>query len=277
MMLSPLDDGRLLIVLQVDHSRVAGITAAHWGNDEFARPEPYASVVVAAGGHDSAWWDWEVKPFLKASGEVIDYYRSNEVLGEVWHEFTTLWIERLAKIDPYAGFLVSRHHQGLLTGGFGTLPHMPDRSAEPFVAEFSANETARREALLARMREEPSLAPYLADQVVDHNYKIVQMGDQFGQLLCNRHPFDSAKRKTGPGLGLVSVPTGPGRPDTTLTVQPLDATSATVTPWPFDVDRLDLQIPARVLSRSTYQEHDAFLEDYLKADQIAISRNLMPS
>jgi hypothetical protein len=277
MMLSPLDDGRLLVVLQIDHSRVAGLTVAHWGNDEFAEPTPFASTVVAAGGHDSAWWDWEIKPFLKTTGEVIDYYRSNEVLGEVWHEFTTKWIERLTKVDIYAGFLVSMHHQGLLTGGFGTLPHMPDRSTEPFVAEFIASETARREALLAKMRTDVSLVPFVTDLLVMHNYKLVQMGDQFGQLLCNRHPFDSDRRKTGPSLTLSAVPTRPGSPDVQLSIEPVDSTTATVTPWPFDSERVEFQIPARVLSRSRYEDHDAFLHDYLKADQIAVSRILTPA
>ena len=41
MMVCPYDDERLLLILQVDHSRVTGWLAAHWGNDEFARPSPY--------------------------------------------------------------------------------------------------------------------------------------------------------------------------------------------------------------------------------------------
>jgi hypothetical protein len=124
------------------------------------------------------------------------------------------------------------------------------------------------------MEQMPDLKPYLADDVVMHNYKLVQMGDQFGQLLCNRHPFNSSKRQTGPKLTLVSVPTRKGEPDTTLTLQPIDEQTATVTPWPFDEDRIEIQIPARILASSHYDEHDAFLEDYLRADPITITRIL---
>ena len=50
MMVNPYDDSRLMLALQIDHSRVAGYFAAHWGNQDFARPEPYTSVVLAANG-----------------------------------------------------------------------------------------------------------------------------------------------------------------------------------------------------------------------------------
>ena len=56
------NESRLLLVLQIDHSRVAGQLAAHWGNDQFDAPRPYASMVLPAQEHDSGWWDWEIKP-----------------------------------------------------------------------------------------------------------------------------------------------------------------------------------------------------------------------
>ena len=51
MMVCPYDDSRLLLILQTDHSRIAGLLAAHWGNDRFARLRPYASMVLAAQEH----------------------------------------------------------------------------------------------------------------------------------------------------------------------------------------------------------------------------------
>ena len=41
MMAYPYDDARIILALQIDHSRVAGYFAAHWGNRLFDRPEPY--------------------------------------------------------------------------------------------------------------------------------------------------------------------------------------------------------------------------------------------
>ena len=52
MMAYPFDDGRILLALQIDHSRIAGYFAAHWGNKDCDRPQPYSSVMLAAGEHD---------------------------------------------------------------------------------------------------------------------------------------------------------------------------------------------------------------------------------
>jgi len=57
MMAYPYDNARLILALQIDHSRVAGYFAAHWGNQKFDRPEPYSSVVLAATEHDIGWWE----------------------------------------------------------------------------------------------------------------------------------------------------------------------------------------------------------------------------
>jgi hypothetical protein len=57
MMVGRYDESRLLLVSQVDHSHVAGLLAAHWGNDDFAPPTPFVSMVLAAQEHDSGWWE----------------------------------------------------------------------------------------------------------------------------------------------------------------------------------------------------------------------------
>ena len=57
MMAYPYDDARLILALQIDHSRVAGYLAAHWGNREFSRPEPYASVVKSTARSALAAFD----------------------------------------------------------------------------------------------------------------------------------------------------------------------------------------------------------------------------
>ncbi|HYM49864.1 MAG TPA: DUF3891 family protein [Candidatus Limnocylindrales bacterium] len=301
MMLSPQADGRLLIILQIDHSRVAGAMVAHWGNKDFAEPSPYESVTVATGGHDSAWWDWEIKPTLDRDGKVVDYsvtwdwestdyYRSPDELGRTWVDFTNRWIERLASRDPYAGFLVSMHHEGMVNGGFGYLPHMPDRTVDqPPAAAFAKRQQAFRAQLREQARNGGALPPYFEDDAVLRNWKYVQMGDQFAQILCNRHPFNSAAREKGapapssggaqgtPARTLKNAPTRPGQPDTTLSINVVDEVTGTVSPWPFDTDRLEFHIPARVLPRQRYERHDAFLRDYLKADQITVTRVLRPA
>ena len=56
--------GRLLIVRQTDHMALSGQLADAWGNDHFARPEPFAPLAVAAAEHDAGWAGWEAAPRL---------------------------------------------------------------------------------------------------------------------------------------------------------------------------------------------------------------------
>ena len=103
MMVCPYDASRLLLILQTDHSRIAGLLAAHWGNDQFAKLQPYSSMVLAAQEHDSGWWDWEIKPSVNEQGYPSDYIGSIKHLGQgVWLDLYRRAIERVAARDLYA-------------------------------------------------------------------------------------------------------------------------------------------------------------------------------
>src|SRR6516165_9136312 len=52
------------MISQNDHGDLAGQFAAHWGNEQFARLEPYQSMVLAAETHDNGWWDWDIYPSI---------------------------------------------------------------------------------------------------------------------------------------------------------------------------------------------------------------------
>jgi hypothetical protein len=48
-------DGGALLIAQTEHSRLVGQFAAHWGNRDFAVPEPFESMARAAVFHDFGW------------------------------------------------------------------------------------------------------------------------------------------------------------------------------------------------------------------------------
>ena len=48
-----LQDGTSLFILQEDHADLAAQFAAHWGNERFAKLDPYESMVFAGIYHDS--------------------------------------------------------------------------------------------------------------------------------------------------------------------------------------------------------------------------------
>jgi Protein of unknown function (DUF3891) len=277
MMVCPYDESHLLLILQIDHSRIAGLLAAHWGNGQFARPRPYASMVLAAQEHDSGWWDWEIKPTLNEQGFPSDYIGSIKHLGQgVWLDLYRHAIERLASRDLYAAYYVSMHGEALLTRGMGLLPSMPDYTGDPAVQEFIATQKALRARWLPALRNDPALREMTSDAHLWTNFKLMEVFDQFAQFVCNRYPFNSEARKNGPTktLANVPVPVAPSKPDVTITVDVQNETEAVVRPFPFDVNPLRLCFEGRLVPNRPFATPDEFLEHFYGGKRIAINYRL---
>ncbi len=277
MMVSRYDDTRLLLVLQTDHSKVAGLFAAHWGNQEFARLRPYVSMVLAAQEHDGGWWDWEIRPTLDARGHPHDYIGSMRSLGEnTWLEFNRHGIRRVAEQDRYAGCIVSMHSEGLLSKGMGLLPQMPDYSIYPNVQEFIREQKAYRAQLIDEMRKYPEYQSDVSEECLWTNFKYMEAFDQLAQFVCNRYPFNSKARKNGPTneLSKTPVPVALGSKDVILNVDVQDESNATVTPYPFDVNPLVVSFPGRLVLSRPYANQEEFLPDFYKAERVTLTYRL---
>ena len=104
-------DGRLLVVNQTSHALMAAAYCRHWGNREFARPEPYDAVLAGIAQHDNGWYEWEEQPRLRADGYPMDFLHHDDPLAKV-----DLWARgaaRAAAQHPYAGLLVGQHAASL--------------------------------------------------------------------------------------------------------------------------------------------------------------------
>jgi hypothetical protein len=277
MMVCPYDASRLLLILQTDHSRIAGLLAAHWGNGQFARLRPYSSMVLAAQEHDSGWWDWEIKPTVNEQGYPSDYIGSIKHLGQgVWLDLYRHAIERLAARDPYAAYFVSMHGEALLTQGMGLLPSMPDYRGDPAVQSFIAEQKAPRAGWLSQLQADPSRLQLLDESHLWMNFKLMEVFDQFAQFVCNRYPFNSQARKNGPTnkLSNIPVPVGDGKPDVTLTIDVQNEREAIVSPYPFDVSPLPVSFEGRLMPNRSYSKQEEYLEDFYQAERIGISYSL---
>ena len=277
MMVGRYDESRLLLVSQVDHSRVAGLLAAHWGNAAFAPPTPYVSMVLAAQEHDSGWWEWESKPTLNEAGYPPDYIGSIRHLGRgVWLDFYRRGIERVAAQDPYAGYMVSMHGDGLLTQGMGLLPSMPDYTGDPAVVAFLDEQKALRAGLEARLQADAVDAEMRTNEHLWTNFKLMEVFDQFAQFLCNRYPFNSRERKNGPTptLSDTPAPVRPGQDDVVLTVDVQDETRAVVRPYPFGVDPLVVSFQGRLVPNQPFASQDQFLHTFYTAERVNVTYTL---
>ncbi|MBI2371718.1 MAG: DUF3891 family protein [Deltaproteobacteria bacterium] len=275
MMVSRYDDARYLIVLQVDHSRVAGLLAAHWGNATFAEPRPYASVVLAAQEHDNGWWDWEVRPTVNEQGAPVDYLGSVWALGRVWLDFMRQGIERVIERDPYAGLLVLMHSVGLVTQGYGRFPSLSQSAVrnDELGREFVRDREALRLKLLDELRQSEQHREVCSDEHIWANFKLMEVFDRMAQFICNRYPFNSAARRWPPNV-LDHAPVAPGKADEVLTLDVLDEKRAAVRPYPFDVDPLEISFPGRLIPLRPYPSQEEFLREYYKAERLTITYTL---
>ena len=277
MMVCPYDENRLVLILQVDHSKVTGWLAAHWGNDNFSRPSPYAAMVLAAQEHDTGWWDWEIKPQLNNEGLPPDYIGSIKHLGgQVWLDFYRHGVYRLAEQDPYAGYIVSLHADALLTQGRGLLSYMPDYTVYPEVNEFLREQERYRADIMEQLKTSEQYCDFVTEERLWTNFKLMEVYDQMGQFVCNRYPFNSTHRKNGPSntLSNVPVPTKPGKDDTILTFAIKDEARALVTPYPFDIDPLIVPFQGRLIAKRRYANQNEFIQEYYRAEKLAIAYSL---
>ena len=219
-------------------------------------------MVLAAQEHDTGWWDWEIKPQLNSEGLPPDYIGSIKHLGgRVWLDFYRHGIERLAEQDPYAGYIVSLHADGLLTQGRGLLPYMPDFTVHPEVKEFLGEQESYRARLLTHLKSSEEYRDHVSDEQLWTNFKLMEVYDQMAQFVCNRYPFNSTARKNGPSntMSNMPTPTQPGKSDAILTFTIEDESRAVVTPYPFDVDPLPVSFQARLVPKRRYETQDEFL------------------
>ena len=277
MMVCPYDDSRVLLILQTDHSRIAGLLAAHWGNDQFAKLQPYGPMVLEAQEHDSGWWDWEIKPSVNEQGYPSDYIGSIKHLGQgVWLDLYRRAIERIAARDLYAAYFVSMHGEALLTKGMGLLPSMPDYNGDAAIQEFIAEQIKLRARWLPTLKNNQELADLTSEKHLWTNFNLMEVFDQLAQFVCNRYPFNSQARKNGPThtLSGLAVPVSGETPNVTLTIEVLNETDAVMRPFPFDVNPLSLSFEGRLVPNRRFSTQEEFLQQFYGGERIAINYTL---
>jgi hypothetical protein len=278
MMAYPYDESRLILALQIDHSRVAGYFAAHWGNQEFDRPQPYSSVVLAAGEHDIGWWEWEMKPStLNDKGYPLDYHDGSlKYLGQLRLDFYKNAVDRVLQRDPYAAMLMAMHGVALMNAGYGKYAYPPDRTSDPRVKAYVDHQEQLRLQLLDQLRRSEQFSQYTSDERVWTNYEYMEVFDQLAQFVCNRYPLNSEARKLGPTntLNDVDVPTKLDHKPVKINIDTVGENKAVLNPYPFDVDPLAVSFTARLVPKRTYRDGEDFLGEFYRAERITVTHNL---
>ena len=177
------------IVMQVDHSLLAGQLAEHW-----PALEPRESVVTAAALHDCGWRVWEASPRFDADTGRPQNFLSVDI--DLHLQFYELGILEVTERDRYAGMLVGKHLAGIYRQRYGTqaaltMKRAPD--AQSKVDEFVAR---IEERFLALQRELG-----VPDEEFWRNYVLLQVFDRLSLWLCKGDP-------AGTGSMRIALPDG---------------------------------------------------------------------
>ena len=254
------DRGDFLLIAQHDHALVAGVLAEHFGNGNFAVPEPRDKTIKGVSLHDCGWPLHDDEPTLNKEGSPSDVFETTRPVAlKVW----TASAERASADDPYAGLLTSLHVLSLSV--FATsetsIAHEKfdlDDPQERFAnLKFQQREIARQEELRARcgLRTEkplhhsglPKEGMQRAEDQLQFNFRMLQAMDFLSlAACCTKPPADQTQ----------DVMPRPGAKPIKLAVARRGDDVVTVDPWPFDQAQVELKIPVCRIPARRYASND---------------------
>ncbi len=252
--------GGWTLVGHQQHARLAGEFAAHWGNAEFAPPEPRADILTAVSRHDDAWAERDAMPFLTREGRPGAF--SHELVGR-YSAFEEIDLaaylgvrgratEAVAQDNPYAAILISMHTVNLLTQQADLTGLSPEN--REMHRRFIARQQARQQELigLARASHPEGVRP----ESLQRAFEFLQFCDNLSLIVCVRYPQPLTLRHQHPNRSGERV---------SLACTPLSATHYRVTPYPFDTDELQLGVLARRVPGGIFPDEATFRRAYAGA------------
>lgn len=252
----------LCLVEQVEHGRIAGVLAAHWGNERFDTPQPRDSVIMAASLHDEGWRARDLQPVLNEVVRRPEHFL--EIDPDAHVRLYSEGVEKVRLGDVYAGLLVGMHWTGLYRGRWSG-PHARGRLARDTADERRLDEVVLQEEhrwveerRRAWQEDEPRAA---FEQLLWHNYELLQLWDLLSLYLCvmpaepggrsgPRNPWGpqlTSLTHEPEGVTLPPVRTGAHGPRVTLEAFMAARATVTVDPWPFAAPSFTVEVEQRVL------------------------------
>jgi hypothetical protein len=274
MIVRELPDGTTLLILQESHADLAQQFAAHWGNQEFSRLDPYASMVFGTGYHDSGHREMEADlPIDPETG--VPYFHRNTPLALRKRDADANNFQWIRGRDTYASLMVSMHHAGLRKRRYGTVlwgqgvrDGYEGGSREGASQSGSLGELGMAAAFADLKEWQLEVADHLRlDDPVDrdrfwHNYRCLQTFDQLSlYFCCDGYDGEPMKEVT-----LERVPVAYGSERTVdLRLSPIGPNTIRMTPYPFDVPRFSIGIMTRQMVPCIGEPDDTAKEGYYSA------------
>src|SRR5207253_1027373 len=177
---------QLVLIRQTDHAVLAGHFARELGNDTFALPQPQESFVLAATEHDNGWNEWELLPEIDSVTYLPYSFMSVPTREHI--ELYQRGIERVVKVDRYAGLLVSMHCAGLYDKTRATIPGFSAKYVKaheaPVVADFLQTLRLQQLRLKVDLRGDPATINFADEKWLQVNALRLEALDRLSLYFC---------------------------------------------------------------------------------------------
>jgi len=245
----------ITVIRQTDHAFLCGYFAREWGNDLFSRPQPFTSFCLAAAEHDNGWQEWELSPGVDP--RTFAPYSFMTVPTEEHISLYQRGIDRIVKVDLYAGLLVASHCMGLYDRSRATIPGYSAKyvsSQEQHHAnDFIQRLRLQQLRLKVDIRNNPTTKPFTDEKLIKANSQRLEALDRLSLYFCLGGKQDAS---------IEAVPVNDEGKEVDWEVRPQGHNKFTISPYPFRRDPLEFAILARRIPRRRYAD-DADLQSVL--------------
>jgi hypothetical protein len=257
----------LVIIRQTDHAVLSGHFARELGNEVFMQPEPVESFRLAAMEHDNGWDEWELLPGI----DPVTFlpYSFMSIPTEEHIELYRRGIERVVKADRYAGLLVSMHCLALYDRTRATMPGFSAKYVKSqdstMVTDFLQMLRLQQLRLKVDLRADPLTKNFTDEKWLQANAQRLEALDRLSLYFC-MGPLE--------GATIDAVPADYQGTEVDWDLQPEGGNAATLEPYPFRRDPLEISILARRIPKRRYADDADFQKALSQASYFAMKFTL---
>jgi hypothetical protein len=178
-------------------------------------------------------------------------------------------IERVVRVDHYAGLLVSLHCAGLYDRTRATMPGFSAKyvksNESQLVSDFLQRLRLQQLRLKVDLRADPVMKVYADEHSIQANLQRMEALDRLSLYFCLA-PLD--------GSTIDAVPVNGNGSEADWDLQPAGGNFVTLKPYPFQKDPLDISILARRVPKRAYADENEFQKILAQAPYFAINFTL---
>jgi Protein of unknown function (DUF3891) len=257
----------LLVIRQTDHAFLAAFFARAWGNERFSKPQPNGSFCLAVAEHDNGWSAWELQPTVDPKTHLPYSFMSipTETHVAIYHR----GIERLVKVDHYAGLLVTLHASELYDRGRATMPGYSAKyvkaNENQMVSEFVQRLRLQQLRLKTDLRANSATKGHAEEPQLKANAARLEVMDRLSLHFCMNPQQD---------VMLEAVPVNDQGEEVDMELHAEGGGLIAIAPYPFRRDPLQVSIMARRVPKKIYSGDQEFQKTLASAQYFPLKFTL---